>query len=384
VKFLPLVWAGLMRKRVRTALAMVSVAIAFWLYGTLDSVTAAFDDALIAMTSDVRLRTQSRQNVRAGLPLAHRSRIEAVPGVRDVGLVAFVGGYYQEPVNFIEVSAIDIERVDAGGSFDVDPAHVEAMRRVRTGAIIGPELVRLYGWKIDDRVTVRSPVWAKEDGTNDWTFDIVGVYGIPDGAFPADGNFWINYDYFDEERVFAKGAVTFYTLRVHDADRAAAIAAEIDALFANSADETLTQSERDFFNAQIERVGNIGLIVNSIIGAVLFALLFVTGNTMMQSIRERIPELAVLKTYGFSNLAVNLLIFAESALLCVTAAVVGLVTAALLFPTMFDAMGVAPIPMQQSVFLGGVALAVAMAAVSAWLPTWRAQRLNVVDALAGR
>jgi putative ABC transport system permease protein len=373
-----------MRKRVRTALAMVSVAIAFWLYGTLDSVTAAFDDALIAMTSDVRLRTQSRQNVRAGLPLAHRSRIEAVPGVRDVGLVAFVGGYYQEPVNFIEVSAIDIERVDAGGSFDVDPAHVEAMRRVRTGAIIGPELVRLYGWKIDDRVTVRSPVWAKEDGTNDWTFDIVGVYGIPDGAFPADGNFWINYDYFDEERVFAKGAVTFYTLRVHDADRAAAIAAEIDALFANSADETLTQSERDFFNAQIERVGNIGLIVNSIIGAVLFALLFVTGNTMMQSIRERIPELAVLKTYGFSNLAVNLLIFAESALLCVTAAVVGLVTAALLFPTMFDAMGVAPIPMQQSVFLGGVALAVAMAAVSAWLPTWRAQRLNVVDALAGR
>jgi putative ABC transport system permease protein len=384
VKFLPLVWAGLMRKRVRTALAMVSVAIAFWLYGTLDSVTAAFDDALIAMTSDVRLRTQSRQNVRAGLPLAHRSRIEAVPGVRDVGLVAFVGGYYQEPVNFIEVSAIDIERVDAGGSFDVDPAHVEAMRRVRTGAIIGPELVRLYGWKIGDRVTVRSPVWAKEDGTNDWTFDIVGVYGIPDGAFPADGNFWINYDYFDEERVFAKGAVTFYTLRVHDADRAAAIAAEIDALFANSADETLTQSERDFFNAQIERVGNIGLIVNSIIGAVLFALLFVTGNTMMQSIRERIPELAVLKTYGFSNLAVNLLIFAESALLCVTAAVVGLVTAALLFPTMFDAMGVAPIPMQQSVFLGGVALAVAMAAVSAWLPTWRAQRLNVVDALAGR
>jgi putative ABC transport system permease protein len=384
VKFLPLVWAGLWRKRVRTVLAMVSVAIAFWLYGTLDGVTAAFDDALIAMTSDLRLRTQSRQNVRAGLPLAHRARIEAVPGVRDVGLVAFVGGYYRDPVEFIEVTAIDIERVDAGGSFDVDPAHVEAMRRLRTGAIIGPELVRLYGWKIGDRVTVRSPVWAKADGSNDWTFDVVGVYGIPEGAFPADGNFWINYDYFDEERVFAKGSVTFYTLRVHDAERAAAVAAEIDALFANSSDETLTQSERDFFGGQIERIGNIGFIVNSIIAAVLFALLFVTGNTMMQSIRERIPEFAVLKTYGFSNLAVNLLVFAESALLCVTAAVVGLVTAALLFPTMFDAMGVAPIPMEKSVLVGGVALAVVMAAVSAWLPTWRAQRLNVVDALAGR
>ena len=384
MKFLPLVWAGLWRKRVRTVLAMISVAIAFWLYGTLDGVTAAFDDALVAMTSEVRLRTQSRQNVRAGLPLAHRARIEAVPGVRDVGLVTFVGGYYQGSVDFIEVSAIDIERIDAGGSFDVDPAQVEAMRRLRAGAIIGPELARRYGWKVGDRVTVRSPIWAKKDGTNDWTFDIVGVYGIPEGAFPADGNFWINYDYFDEERTFGKGTVTFYTLRVHDADRAASVAAEIDALFANSADETLTQSERDFFGSQIERVGNIGFIVSSITAAVLFALLFVTGNTMMQSIRERTPELAVLKTYGFSNLAVNLLVFAESALLTVTAAVVGLVTAALLFPTMFDAMGVAPVPMEKSVVVGGVAVAFALAAVSAWLPTWRAQRLNVVDALAGR
>ena len=384
MKFWPLVWAGLWRKRVRTVLALISVAIAFWLYGTLDGVTAAFDDALTAMTSGVRLRTQSRQNVRAGLPLAHRARIEAVPGVRDVGFVTFVGGLYQDSVDFIEVSAIDIERVDAGGSFDVDPAYVEAMHRLRTGAIIGPELVRSYGWKIGDRVTLRSPMWAKVDGSNDWTFDIVGIYGIPEGAFPADGNFWINYDYFDEERAYAKGTVTFYTLRVHDADRAAEVASQIDGLFANSADETLTQSERDFFGAQIERVGNIGFIVNSIIGAVLFALLFVTGNTMMQSIRERIPELAVLKTYGFSNLAVNLLVFAESALLCVTAAVVGLVTAALLFPTMFDAMGVAPIPMENGVFVSGVAIAVAMAAISAWLPTWRAQRLNVVDALAGR
>jgi putative ABC transport system permease protein len=383
MKFLPLVWAGLWRKRVRTVLAMLSIAIAFWLYGTLDGVNAAFGDALAAMTDAARLRTQSRVTVRAGLPLAHRARIENVRGVRDVGMVTFVGGLYRDSVDFIEISAVDIDRVDTLGRFDVDAAHVEAMRGLRTGAIIGPDLVRRYGWKIGDRVSVRS-VWAKEDGSNDWTFDIVGVYGIPEGAFPADGNFWINYDYFDEERAFAKGTVTFYTLRVHDADRAAAVAAEIDALFANSADETLTQSELDFFGAQVERVGNIGFIVNSIIAAVLFALLFVTGNTMMQSLRERVPEFAVLKTYGFSNIAVNMLVFAESALLCVTAAVVGLAVAAVLFPTMFDAMGVAPIPMEKSTLVGGVGVAIALAAVSSWLPTWRAQRLNVVDALAGR
>jgi len=258
------------------------------------------------------------------------------------------------------------------------------MREQRTGAIIGPELVTRYGWKVGDRVTIRSPVWTKADGSNDWTFDIVGTYAIPEGAFPADSSFYINYDYFDEERTFAKGTVSTYTVRVENGDRAAAIGAEIDALFANSGDETLTQSERDFFQAQIDRVGNIGFLVNSIIAAVLFALLFVTGNTMMQSIRERVPEFAVLKTYGFSNLAVNSLVFAEAALMCVTSAVVGLSVAAVLFPTMFDAMGVAPIPMQTSTFISGVVVAFAVAAVSSGLPTWRAQRLNVVDALAGR
>jgi putative ABC transport system permease protein len=384
MKFLPLIWAGLWRKRVRTVLAMLSVAIAFWLYGTLDGVNAAFGDALVAMTDAARLRTHSRVNVRAGLPLSHRARIESVPGVRDVGVLTFVGGYYRDSVELVEVAAIDIDRLATMGSFDLADAYVEAMRRVRTGAIIGPELVRLYGWKIGDRVTVRSPVWAKADGTNDWTFDVVGIYGIPEGAFPDDGNLWINYGYFDEERAFAKGTVTFYTLRVDDAERAAAIGAEIDALFANSADETLTQSERDFFGSQIERVGNIGFIVNSIIGAVLFALLFVTGNTMMQSIRERVPELAVLKTYGFSNTAVGLLVLAESALLCVTAAIVGLAVAAALFPTMFDLMGFAPIPIENSTLVGGVAVAFLLAVLSSWLPTWRAQRLSVVDALAGR
>jgi putative ABC transport system permease protein len=383
MKFFPLVWAGLWRKRVRTVLAMISVAIAFWLYGTLDGVTTAFGGALAAFTDAARMRTQSRVTVRAGLPLAYRTRIESVPGVRDVGMVTFVGGFYRDSIDLVEVSALDISRLATMGSFDVDDTHVEAMRRTRTGAIVGPELVRRYGWKIGDRVTVRS-AWAKADGSSDWTFDIVGIYGIPEGAFPADSNFWINYDYFDEARAFAKGTVNFYTLRVEDSNRAAAIAAEIDALFANSPDETLTQSELDFFRGNVERVGNIGFIVNSIIGAVLFALLFVTGNTMMQSIRERVPELAVLKTYGFSNTAVNLLVFAESALLCVTAAAVGLGLAAVLFPTMFDMMGVAPIPMEKSTLVGGVIVAVALAAVSSWLPTWRAQRLNVVDALAGR
>ena len=139
---------------------MLSVAIAFGLYATLDGVTAAFDDALVSMTSAVRLRTQSRINVRAPLPLSYRARIESVPGVRDVGVLTYVGGYYRESVEQIQVIAMDLDRIDRS-SFDVDDAYLEAMRRTRTGAIVGPELVSRYGWKIGDRVTVRSPIWSK-------------------------------------------------------------------------------------------------------------------------------------------------------------------------------------------------------------------------------
>jgi putative ABC transport system permease protein len=384
MKYLPLVWAGLWRKRVRTVLTMISVIIAFALVGLLDGVTASFDHAIDRLTSAVRLRTQNKSALLARLPYAHRAKIEGVPGVRDVGVVVFFGGYFREPADGIDSAAIDITRVHTMLDVDVDEQYVEAMRKTRTGAIIGPKLVARYGWKIGDRVTLKSRAWTQANGSSDWTFDIVGVYSIPEGAFPADEEFWINYDYFDEARAFGKGMVSYYSVRITDPAKAAAIGNTIDGLFVNSANETLTQSEREVIHAQIDRVGNITFIVGSIIGAVLFALLFVTGNTMMQSFRERVPELAVLKTYGYGNLLVTALVFAEAGLLCGSAAAVGLGLAALLFPRMFDAMGIAPLPIESSTLLGGAVLAVLFAAVSAALPAWRLQRLKLVDALAGR
>jgi putative ABC transport system permease protein len=384
MKFLPLVWAGLWRKRVRTVLAMLSVAIAFMLYGTLDGVTAGFDHAVDRLTDATQLRTTSRVNVLTGLPFAHRARIESVPGVREVGVSTLFAGYYRELANDVSSAAIDIERVHTMLNVEIDPEHVEAMRRTRTGAIIGPELVDRYGWKIGDRVTLTSRAWTQANGSNDWAFDIVGVYSIPEGTFPADGNFWINYDYFDEARAHAKGTVHMYTILVADAAQTAEVSRTIDALFANSANETLTQTMRDFIRAQLDRIGDIDFIVNSMIGAVLFALLFVTGNTMMQSIRERVPELAVLKTYGYSDAAVTALVLAEAGVLCLTAAAAGLALAAGLFPTIYDAMGVAPLPLEASTLLWGAGLAVAFALVSAAPPVWRLRRLKLVDALAGR
>jgi putative ABC transport system permease protein len=384
MKYLPLVWSGLWRKPARTILTLISVVVAFSLYGIVDGVTAAFDHAIDRLTDAAELRTMSRINFAAGLPLAYRARLESMSGVREVGVVSFFPSYFQDPRNGINAAAIDANHLHAMAQVTLADAQLEAMRRTRTGAIVGPKLAEKYGWKIGDRVTLKSRLWPRKDGSIDWAFDVVGIYGIAKGAFPADENFWINYDYFDEARAFGYGTVSLYLLKVYDAARTSEISSAIDRLFANSTDETLTQTASAMIHAQIARAGNIDYIVNAIASAVLFALLFVTGNTMMQSIRERIPELAVLETYGFGGWTIAALVLAESALLCVTAALVGLGVAAAAFPAAFDSMGIAPLPLERSTLVSGAGFALLVALASAVAPLWQVRTMKLVDALAGR
>jgi putative ABC transport system permease protein len=224
---------------------------------------------------------------------------------------------------------------------------------------------------------------TRKDGLDDWTFDIVGMYEFEEDSFEAD-EFWIHYEYFDEARTTGNGTVNFYFELVDDPSKSAEIAERIDALFVNTSSQTQTQSETEFVRAQINQIGDIEFFVNAIVGAVLFTLLFLTANTMMQSIRERIPELAVLKTYGYTDAMVISFVCAEALVLWGVAAVVGLAAAALAFPPVFSSIGAPSLPMPYTVAAAGLGIAVLLALVSAAPPAWRVRRLNVVDALAGR
>jgi putative ABC transport system permease protein len=226
-------------------------------------------------------------------------------------------------------------------------------------------------------------VWARKDGAESWDLEIVGTYRSPSGKVPTT-ELWMNYSYFDEARAAANSTVTLYFVKIHDSSRAAEISEKIDALFANSTFETQTQSEKDWLRAQIAQIGDISFFVNAIIAAAMLAFLFVSGNTMMQSVRERVPELAVLKTYGFGNTAVMALVLAESVVLCTVAAAIGIGIAAVLTPPIFREIGAGGLNLPFSVVVTGFGIAVAYAAVSAALPVLRVQRLSVVDALAGR
>ncbi len=386
MKYFVLVWAGLWRKPMRTVLTSLSVATAFLLYGALNGTMVSFDKWISQATGDVAiLWTSSRVNMGAGLPLGIVPTLERIDGVASVDFTQEFNSYWRDPKNTLGVVAIDVSRRIRNPSpwSIVSREALESMRNRRTGMIVGTALMKKYGWKIGDRVPLTSAV-TRKDGSNIWIFDIVGTYDAATSRLSAD-QAWMNFDYFDEARAFGNGTVRGIVSVVPDAKRATAVATTIDKLFANSPNETLTRSMADMMRAELDQITNIKLIISVVLSAVLFTLLFVTGNTMLQSTVERTPELAVLKTYGYSDGLLAALILVESLLLCVVSALIGMgLAAVVLFPVIGAAFQIGTLPMDPGVVAVGVTMAVALACVIALPPVWRARRLSVVDALAGR
>jgi putative ABC transport system permease protein len=381
MKFVPLVWASLWRKRARTLLTLFSISVAFLLFGVLQGVNAwlnGYGDRAAAS----RLYVVSRISQLQPLPRAHLQRITQVAGVREATYVAALIGSYQQPGNTVLVLATQPrELFDLNPEWQVSHEQLQSLVATRSGAIVGARLAGLYGWKIGDVLPLHTST-LKQDGSVDWIFQIVGIYDSP--TEPAAANRVIaNYDYIDEARHFERGTALAFILGISAAAHTADICSAVDALFANSADETLTQDEKEFAQEQLRQVGDIGYLVNAIVGAAFFTLLFLTGNTMMQSVRDRIPELAVLKALGFTDGSILLLVLAESALLCVVAASIGLLAAAIVFPATAG-LGIAGTALPARVAVTGVALAVGLALISGLPPAWRARQLSIVDALAAR
>jgi putative ABC transport system permease protein len=378
VKYFPLIWAGIWRKRTRTVFTLLSVVVAFLLFGMLQGVDAWLSGAIEGSRVN-RLYTVSRISFIEPLPMSYLAQIEAVPGVDKVAFFHWFGGYYQDPKQNIVSYPIDPARTFAVfPDWVVEKSAIERMIRQRDAAIIGAQVAKQYGWKVGDRVPLKTQIWTKKDGSNNYDFEIVGIF-----TGPQQNLFLLNWDYFNEARSFGQNQIGWFALSIKDPTQATQVSRAIDALFANSPNETKTQTEKEFAAAQVKQIGDIGFMVNAIVGAVMFTLLFLTGNTMMQSVRERIPELAVLKTLGFSDGLVTALVLAESLLLCVFAALIGLGLAALIFPILGN-IGIGKISLPAVVLLSGTAVAVLLALVSGLPPAWRAKRLAVVDALAGR
>ena len=381
MKYLYLVWSNLMRKKLRTLLTLMSILVAFLLFGYLGAIRQGFSQGIDVAGLD-RLIVRHKVSIIQLLPEAYESRIEQIEGVEDAVYQTWFGGIYQKPTNFFaQMPVKPDEYLDMYPEFQLPPEQREAWLKTRSGAIAGRGTAERFGWKVGDRIPINATVWTREGGELSWEFDLVGIY---DGAEKGTDNtqFLFRYDFFDESRQFGKGMVGWYTVRVSDPDRAPEVVAAIDAEFANSPYETKAEPEGAFLQGFANQIGDIGFIMMSIIAAVFFTILLVAGNTMAYAVRERTNELAVLKAVGFSDSGVLGLVLGESLLLTVLGGGLGLGLAWLLVSAGDPTGGSLPvfyIPLRD--LAAGAVLILLMALIAGILPALQARRLRIADAL---
>lgn len=385
MKYLHLIWAALFRSKTRTLLTLLSVVAAFLLFGMLDSVRVAFSSGGQTAASN-RMITMSRLSITQMLPYSLAEQIRATPGVKQAAYAAWFGGIYRDPKNFFANFSVSPDYLDLYPEFKLPPAQKQAWLADRRGAIVGESLARRHGWKVGDTIPLQATIFPTK-GSNNWPFTLRGIYVVEDPKAKGQENvMFFHWTYFDEANDYVKGRVGWFVVQPRNAGGADRMAQAIDALSANSDHETKTQTEAAFNQAFIKQFADIGLIVTAIMGAVFFTLLLLTGNTMAQAVRERIPELAVMKTIGFSNRSVLWLVLAESILLVVLGGLIGLGLAALLMPVVSAmSQGALQLPsLSAATWAAGIGLALVIGVVVGLLPALRGMRLNIVDALAGR
>jgi putative ABC transport system permease protein len=383
MKFLRLVLAGLGRKKLRTALTLASILVAFVLFALLAAIREALSAGVSAAGAD-RLVVRHRVSIIQLLPEAYKARMERIPGVVSATHMTWFGGIYQDPRNFFAQMPVEIEPFLEmyKHDFALPKDQKQAWAAARTGAIVGRSTADRFGWKIGQRIPLQSPIWRREGGSMAWEFDLVGIF---DAAKPgADTtNLYFRYDYFDEARGFGKGMVGWYMVKVGDPAKAPDAAAAIDAEFANSPFETKAEPEGAFVQGWAQQIGDIGAITMAILASVFFTILLVAGNTMAQSVRERVGEIGVLKALGFTDESVLALVLGESCLVAGAGGLAGLAIGAGVVRAMAQPLvGMLPnFRLPAGDLLAGLGIVTVLGLVAGIVPALQARRLRIADAL---
>lgn len=380
MKYLPLIWSGLWRKPGRTVLIFLQVTVAFALFGVLQGLKTGVAHAVAAARADLLIVHSRLSSIAQPLPYGLLEQIRTVPGVQIAIPVELTAGTWQKPDQGIGIVAVSPEGDwTRAFTFTIAPEYLAAFRKSRTAMLVRDLVADKYGWKVGDHIPL-SLIVQQQNGASDWAFDVVGTFTDSD---VGGGRYIVivSYPYFDEARAQRKGTVNHFNVAVSNPKLANQVADAIDARFVNSSHETKTESLREMAQASMQAIGDFDFLIRAVVGAVLVALLFATTTMMVQSVHERTSELAVIKTLGFTNRAVFVLILAEAVALFVAGAACGLALATLLLP--LAARFVLGLSMPGGVVLIGIAFAMLVAFISATIPAALAARLPVASALAG-
>jgi putative ABC transport system permease protein len=379
MKFLPLLWSSLWRKKIRTIFTLLSVFVAFLLFGLLMTIRGAFNFGVDIAGLD-RLVLIHKVSLIMPLPISYGERLKSTEGVSLVSHQTWFGGVYQDPANFFAQMVVEPEPfMKIYPEFKIPDDQVKAWLSDRQGVIAGVDLAKRFGWKVGDRIPITGTIWQPKQGQV-WEFNLVGLYDGDQGVDKTQ--LFIRYDYLDENRLRGEGLVGWYVVKIADAARAQEMGAKFDSMFANSSAETKTTTEKGFVEGFAKQVGDIGSIMVAILVAVLFTMLLVAANTMAQSVRERTSEMGVLKTLGFSNGSILALILGESVLIAVLGGSLGLGLAWLIVQNGDPTNGMLPVFILPSrdVAIGAVMI-VALGLVAGALPAFNAMQLKITDAL---
>ncbi|MBT8090040.1 MAG: ABC transporter permease [Gammaproteobacteria bacterium] len=383
MKYFRLIWKNAWRKKIRTSLTILSVFVAFLLFALLSAIGFAFRGGVDVADAE-RLIIIDKVSLINPLPMSYMNRVAATDGVESVTHASWFGGYYQEPRNQFGQFPVDPQSYfDMYPEFKMPAEQFEAFKRNRTGAVVGQELAKTYGWKVGDQIPIQATIWTKADGGRTWEFQLEGIFSTDDPR-GSTALMLFQYDYFEEARAFAKGTVGWYILRVAKGADPIQVAKAIDLQFANSPNETETSTEAAFAQSFTKQFGNIALIVTLILGAVFFTLLLVSGNTMSQSVREKIPELAVLKTLGFGDRTVLGIVLSESILIMLLGGLLGLGTGWLFVQGLAKGMAafLPGVYLSPAALAGGVAMMIGAGILAGIFPALKAMRLSIIEALA--
>ncbi|SDA29052.1 putative ABC transport system permease protein [Nitrosospira sp. Nsp18] len=379
--FLKLISRNTLRHKLRTGLTVLGLVVAILAFGMLRTVVDAWY-AGAENASSTRLVTRSSISLVFQLPINYQEQIRKIPGVSAISHANWFGGVYITEKNFFPQFAVNEKTYfDLYPEYLIPSAEMNAFRADRKGCVIGRKLADTYGFKVGDTIPLRGTIYPGA-----WSFTVRAIY---DGAEAGTdtSQLFFHWDYLNEtlKKTITRRSnhVGVYIIQISDADRAAEISTEIDALFKNSLAETLTETEKAFQLGFVAMTEAIVVAIRIVSFVVIFIILAVMANTMAMTARERIGEYATLKALGFGPRFLTGLIYGESLAIALAGAVIGIL---LTFPvahafskqvgTLFPVFGVS----LETVFMQ-IAAAIAVGFIAAVMPALRASRVSIVEGL---
>ena len=377
------VWANLTRRKLRLVFTLLSIILAFLMFGMLDALRTSLQGA-VNLTGADRLITISKVSIIDSFPVSHYEKVRAVPGVKAVVHLNWFGGVYKDGKAQIPVFPMNVENFfDVYPEVKITPEEYAAWKADRQGLVVGQVLADTYGWKKGDRIPLKSSIFRRSNNSDTWEFNIIAIYKVENSAGWDNQSAMFHYDYYNESLLFGRDQIGWMTVKVANPEDSDLIAKRIDAQFTNSSDETKTATEKAFTKQFLEQIGNIGKILISVVFAVFFTMLLVTANTMAQSVRERTNEIGVLKTLGFEAGTVLKLIIGEALFLTIVGGLIGFALAYVavggLQPMMKKYFPIFEIA--NSTIITALVLMVALGVITGLWPALSAMRLKITDAL---